>query len=155
MEKKATLASRLKEVLTEGEWVTGTNFKAQIEKLSWQQATHTVAELNTIADLTFHIRYYLKGVGDVLDGGPLKIHDQYSFDYMGVEEEEDWQQLRNDFLQEADRFISLVEQMPEAQLSAPFVEEKYGSWERNINVMIEHVYYHLGQVVLIRKLMGE
>ena len=33
------LANRLKEVLTEGKWVIGTNFKAQIEDLNWKEAT--------------------------------------------------------------------------------------------------------------------
>ena len=35
---------------------------------------------------------------------------------------------------------------------AIFVDEKYGSYERNLDVMIEHCYYHLGQVMLIKKL---
>ena len=33
------LANRLKEVLTEGQWVIGTNFKAQIEDLDWKEAS--------------------------------------------------------------------------------------------------------------------
>ena len=34
-----------------------------------------------------------------------------------------------------------------------FVDEKYGTYLRNIDGMIEHAYYHLGQVVLIKKLL--
>uniref|UniRef100_UPI00404B4353 hypothetical protein n=1 Tax=Flavobacterium sp. TaxID=239 RepID=UPI00404B4353 len=52
------LTNRLKEVLTEGNWVTRTNFKEQILELDWKHAVFKIENLNTIADLTFHI-YYL------------------------------------------------------------------------------------------------
>lgn len=32
-----------------------------------------------------------------------------------------------------------------------FSEEKYGSYFRNIDAMIAHSYYHLGQIVLLDK----
>ena len=34
-----------------------------------------------------------------------------------------------------------------------FVDEKYGTFQRNIEAMIEHSYYHLGQIVLIKKML--
>jgi hypothetical protein len=39
-------------------------------------------------------------------------------------------------------------------MQQPFVNEKYGSLQRNIDAMIEHSYYHLGQIVLIRKIIA-
>src|SRR5690625_6289495 len=75
------LADRLKEVFTEGKWVLGTNFKEQIIDLDWKQATQKIDDFNTIADLTFHIDYYIAGVANVLKGGTLDIRDKYSFDY--------------------------------------------------------------------------
>ena len=44
--------------------------------------------------------------------------------------------------------------MPEEELSQGFVDEKYGTYSRNIDGMIEHSYYHLGQIVLIKKLIN-
>lgn len=44
--------------------------------------------------------------------------------------------------------------MEETKLNAYFVEEKYGSYYRNIDAMIEHSYYHLGQIVLINKILN-
>ncbi|MGJ8593340.1 MAG: hypothetical protein ACSHXF_12375 [Aquaticitalea sp.] len=43
--------------------------------------------------------------------------------------------------------------MPDSQLNAVFVDAKYGTYLRNIDGMIEHSYYHLGQIVLIKKLL--
>ncbi len=74
------LAKRLKEIFTEGKWVVGTNFKEQIIDLDWKQATKKIDNFNTIADLTFHIDYYIAGVAKVLKGGTLDISDKYSFD---------------------------------------------------------------------------
>jgi hypothetical protein len=38
-------------------------------------------------------------------------------------------------------------------LDAVFVDAKYGDYARNIEGVIEHSYYHLGQVVLVRKMV--
>lgn len=39
------------------------------------------------------------------------------------------------------------------KLNLPFVNEKYGTYLRNIDGLIEHSYYHLGQITLIKKLI--
>ena len=33
--------------------------------------------------------------------------------------------------------------------------EKYGNYFRNLTGIIEHLHYHLGQIVLIKKLIAE
>ncbi|RBQ03329.1 DUF1572 family protein [Pedobacter miscanthi] len=50
-------------------------------------------------------------------------------------------------------FADAVEKMPDEKFDEVFVNEKYGSYLRNIEAVIEHSYYHLGQIVLIRKLI--
>lgn len=147
------LANRLKEILTEGKWVVETNFKEQIIDLDWKQATQKIGDCNTIADLTFHVGYYLSGVSKVLEGGTLDIRDKFSFDAPPIESEQDWNALVNKFCSDSDRFISLVEKMTDEKLLSDFVDKKYGTYLRNIDVMIEHTYYHVGQIVLIKKLL--
>ncbi|MEM6831822.1 MAG: DUF1572 domain-containing protein [Bacteroidota bacterium] len=145
--------SRLKEVLTEGKWVIGTNFKDQITDLSWKEAIQKIGPLNSIADLTFHTSYYIAGVADVLEGGALEIRDQYSFDYPPVKSDQDWKGLVNKFGTDSERFINLVQKMSEEKLYQPFVDEQYGNYLRNLDALIEHTYYHFGQVVIIRKMI--
>jgi len=43
--------------------------------------------------------------------------------------------------------------MTPQELDAIFVLEKYGTYRRNIEGMIEHAYYHLGQISLIKKMI--
>lgn len=155
MENSKQLADRTREVYLSGKWIAFTNFQELLKDLNWEQATHKIGTLNTIADLTFHVTYYLGGVSNVFAGGKLEIRDKYSFDYQPIQTEEDWQKLRSDFLQTAETFANYIEAMPDEQLNECFVDEKYDNYHRNIEAMIEHGYYHLGQVALIKKMIGK
>lgn len=153
MVNKVDIANRLREVLLNGKWIANTNFKEQISSITWEQAIRKVDNLNTIASLTYHINYYLKGILHVFKGGNLEIKDKYSFDLPDIKSEADWHNLVNEFINNAEMFADHVEQMSTDLLSQPFVDEKYGSYLRNIEGVIEHSYYHLGQVLLIKKII--
>jgi len=153
MTKTQFIANRLREVLLNGKWIANTNYKDQILSINWEQAIQKVDNLNTIALLTFHINYYLQGLLHVFNGGKLEIRDKYSFDLPEIKSERDWNTLVNDFLSNSEKFVNQVEQMDESMLDQPFVDEKYGSYLRNIEGVIEHSYYHLGQVSLLRKMI--
>lgn len=154
MERNLLIANRLREVLLNGQWIANTNFKEQILSLNWKQATQKVGELNTIAAITFHINYYLKGLLHVFNGGELNISDKYSFDLPEIHSEMDWKIQVDDFLTNSEKFVEQVEQLPDNLLDQPFVDEKYGSYLRNIEGVIEHSYYHLGQVSLLKKIIS-
>jgi len=153
MKRNRFIANRLREVLLNGRWIANTNYKAQIESLTCQQAIEQVENLNTIAALTFHIDYYLGGILTVFDGGGLEIRDKYSFDLPPIKSEADWRKLVERFLTNAEKFAKQVEQMTDEKLEETFVDEKYGTYLRNIEGVIEHAYYHLGQISLIKKMI--
>lgn len=155
MEDAKQLADRFREVLLNGRWVANTNYRDQLEATTWAQAIRQVGNLNTIAVLTYHINYYIAGILPVFDGGPLEIRDKYSFDLPPLRSEQDWVQLRADLLHNAELFAQRVEGMSPEALDAVFVDEKYGTYRRNIEGVIEHSYYHLGQISLLRKLGTE
>lgn len=146
------LANRLREVLLGGKWIANTNFQEQITSINWNQATYQIDNLNTIGLLTFHVNYYLKGLNQVFEGGALEIKDQFSFDMPKITCENDWLNLVEEFIDSSKKFINHVENMDDNQLKQPFVKEEYGNYLRNIEAQIEHSYYHLGQVSLIKKL---
>jgi len=54
---------------------------------------------------------------------------------------------------DAESFAGLIEELSEERLWEPFSEEKYGIYYRNIHGIIEHSHYHLGQIVLIKKIV--
>lgn len=155
MPRNMDLANRVREVLLSGKWIANTNFKDQIVSITRIQATQSISNLNSIALLTFHINYYLAGILNVFNGGSLEIRDKYSFDMPEITSDSDWNTLVNDFLKNAEQFAEKIEQMPDNQLDQDFVDEKYGSYLRNIEGVIEHSYYHLGQISLLKKLLNE
>ena len=61
--------------------------------------------------------------------------------------------LLDQFWSDGEKFISLVEQLPDNKLDETFVHEKYGNYYRNLHGVIEHCHYHLGQIVLIKKIV--
>lgn len=101
--------------------------------------------------MTFHINYYLEGLLDAFDTGTLQISDKYSFDLPPIQCEDDWQKLVTVFLFNAEKFATKIENMEDAIFDLPFIDEKYGIYWRNIKGDIEHSYYHLGQISLIKK----
>ena len=146
-------ARRFKEVILDGTWVSNTNYKNQLTGLDWSIAIAKINSFNSIAQLAQHIHYYIKGVLNVLKGGSLDIRDKYSFDFPPIQSQEEWENFLQLLWGDAEEFASLIEQMPEKKLLSVFVEEKYGSYLRNIDGLIEHSYYHLGKIVLLKKLL--
>lgn len=153
MTRNSTIANRLREVLLNGHWIANTNYKEQIQSINWHQATQKVGSLNTIAALTYHINYYLAGLLSAFENGKLEISDKYSFDLPQIKSETDWNKLVTDFLNNSEKFAGRVEQMEDSIFDQPFIDEKYGTFLRNIEGVIEHSYYHLGQISLIKKMI--
>lgn len=151
MKSTVEIANRFREVILNGTWIANTNFKDQLENLDWKIAVSPVQNLNTIAALAQHIHYYIKGINQVFKGGTLDIKDQFSFDFPPILLQEQWEVFLTKFWNDAEAFASFVEQMSDENLDAVFVDAKYGTYKRNIEAMIEHSYYHLGQIVLIKK----
>ena len=149
------LAIRFREVILDGKWVANTNYKDQLSAISYKTAFKKMGSLNSIGLLSQHIHYYIAGVNKVLEGGTLEIRDAYSFDFSPLTTQEQWEAFLNQFWLDSEVFISFVEKLDDSQLKAAFVDKKYGSYIRNIEGMIEHCYYHLGQIVLLKKLLTE
>ncbi|MFD1603032.1 DUF1572 domain-containing protein [Flavobacterium artemisiae] len=154
MKSTVEIANRFREIILNGTWVANTNYKDQLENMDWKTAVKPLQNLNTIAVLAQHIHYYIKGINQVFKGGTLDIKDTFSFDFPPIESQQEWDSFLNKFWNDSEEFAFQIEQMPNEKLDQGFVDEKYGSYRRNIDAMIEHSYYHLGQIVLLKKLLN-
>lgn len=153
MEQAQQLADRLREVILSGTWVANTNYRKELAGLPLAIAITPLGSLNTIAALAQHIHYYINGILNVFKGGTLDIKDKYSFDFPVVDSQERWEAILEKFFADTEELASLIKQLPGHKTDETFVDEKYGSYRRNIDAMIEHSYYHLGQIVLIKKIL--
>ena len=155
MKKTDQIANRFQEVILNGTWVANTNYKEQLSNLNWEIATTKFKSLNTIADLAQHIHDYISGINNVFKGGTLDIKDKFSFDFNLINSQIGWEAFLLRFWKDSEEFAYLIKQMSDEKLKQVFVDEKYGTYQRNIDAMIEHSYYHLGQIVLIKKIINE
>jgi hypothetical protein len=89
----------------------------------------------------------------VLEGKQLEAHDKFSFDHPLISSQEEWKFFVQEVLSKAEKVASLISALPDERLSEHFFIEKYGSYYRNLTGVIEHTHYHLGQIVIIKKLI--
>jgi len=152
MKNTEQIAKHLIDVHFGANW-TGANLKAKLADVTWRQATARVGSFHSIATLVFHMNYYVAATIQVLRGGTLDAKDELSFDSPPVESARDWENLKDKTWSEAEELASLVERMPDDQLSEFFVEEKYGTYFRCLQGPVEHCHYHLGQIAMVKTLL--
>lgn len=150
----AHLANHIRQIHFGVNW-TWSNLKDNLSNISWQQATTKIDNFNTILALTYHINYFVGVIVKVLEGGPLEGSDKVSFDHPPVQSKEEWEKFLDKVWSDGEKMANLVENLPEETLWKTFSEEKYGNYYRNIQGIIEHSHYHLGQIVIIKKLIVE
>lgn len=154
MNLPAEIAKHLKQVYFGGNW-TCVNLKDTLSGVSLEQATTKVHSFNTIATLVYHINYYVDVVTKVLQGEALNGKDEESFKNPLISSDAEWQEMLNKTWDNANILADLIMQLPTEKLPDTFTDEKYGTYYRNLQGMIDHTHYHLGQIVLLKKLLAE
>lgn len=145
------LALHIRQVFNGGNW-TDSNLSDALQDIGWEEAIRARTPIHSIAELLYHIHYYFIAILGVLEGGPLKASDRLSFDLPAMEGESDWEKLKGDAFEDAERLARLVETLPEAEVTADFGDGKYGTVLRNVMGVIEHTHYHLGQILILKKI---
>lgn len=152
MEYTKYIAKQYKDVHFGGNW-TWVNLKDTLKDVNWKQATTKIHDFNTILSLVYHMDYYAIGVSDFLNGNPLTTKDKLSWETPEINSEEEWQNFLADFWIHAENLAKAIETFPEEKLDEIFFEDQYGNYYRNLHGIIEHCHYHLGQIVLIKKIL--
>ena len=153
MEPGKILAKHIRDLYDGGNW-TSVCMSATLRDISIGLALARQGEAHTIAELLFHINYYVATVLGVLQGGPLEAHDRFSFDLEVPADESEWRAQVEEALQRGRDLADAVEAMDTVQLESDFADPQYGTWHRNILGLIEHTHYHLGQIALLKRLAG-
>ena len=154
MKSKLThqLAKHIREIYFGKNW-TWVNIQENLEDVTCEEANTKIGNVNTILTLIYHIHYYTGALFSVLRGGPLTGKDKYSFEHPEISTDEEWKAFLNKIYSEVEELASLVEQLDEDKIWEFFTEEKYGNYYRNIAGFVEHSHYHLGQIVMLKKMI--
>lgn len=145
------IAKHMYDVHFGGNWTT-IHVQEVLENVTYQQAIFQVKDFNTIAHLTYHINYYVSEVMHVLKGNELQASDKVSFHLPKDFNSKDWGTLKQKTLTDAKQFSKLISEIAPDKWDTYFSHKKYGSYFRNMVGILEHTHYHLGQIVLIKKL---
>lgn len=146
------IAKHLREVHFGGNW-TWSNYKQLLSDVDYRKATEKIDDLNNIATLIAHATYYVKVQWQVLGGAVLVAKDELSFLHPPIHSQSDWEQWLEEIWSNAESLAKAIEQLPDSRLTEMFVAEKYGTYYRNLNGMIEHLHYHLGQIAILKKML--
>lgn len=100
------------------------------------------------------MNYYLNSVSGAVAGKGRNAKHELSFAHPPIASQQDWQDLVDKTFTDAETFAQLIEQMPEEKFWEN-ISEKHGTFYTNIQGVIEHNHYHLGQIVILKKLLVE
>lgn len=152
MHKSQQIAKHVKGIYFGGNWAAA-NLKQHLDEVSWEMAIYKLHNINTIATLAYHINYFVAHVSIFLEGDPLTSKDKLSFNHPPIKNQEDWIAFRDNLWKDGSRFIKNIESIPEDKWDEVFIKEEYGNYFSNIIGIIEHAHYHLGQIVLLKKMI--
>lgn len=147
-------AKHLREVYFGGNW-TASNVRETLSDVTWEEAVFQVETFNTIATLTSHISYYVPAVLEVLKGNALVAKDELSFTHPPITNQKKWLAFQDKIWSNVSEFCDKIEELEDARLFEDMLEKKHGNYFRNLHGIIEHTHYHLGQIVLLKKLIRE
>ncbi|HVX25109.1 MAG TPA: DinB family protein [Parafilimonas sp.] len=137
----------------DGENWTDVNIANTLSDVTWRQAQQqTAASKNTIASLLHHLYYWNGVMMERIKGNNPSVPNSNGFNVDVLKDENDWSELKEktrvSFVQLADA----VKNFPAEKL---FETSPTGrsSYYKNFQGMVEHAHYHLGQMVIIKKLL--
>ena len=145
MSKSAFIASRVHALFFGPNW-TETSLSELIQNHTFDEFSNAKVGTNSAAAVLFHIHYYQRAQLSVLQGGPLNAKDSESFYHPSWKRESDWFQFGSEIIDTGTELEAAIAQLPESIWSEPFVKAEYGSYETNLAGMLEHSYYHFGQL---------
>lgn len=143
------LAKHLRDVLFGGNWC-GMNYQSVLADVNLKTAQQQFERQKSILALFNHAAYYLQAIQQILQDEALTTKDSDSWIIPVIEDEAAWKNFVKQQLQQGEFICKLLQNLDDKRLWLNFGDEKYGTVFTNILGIIEHLHYHLGQIVLIK-----
>lgn len=148
------IAQHIIEIHEGGNW-TEVNIKDTLADVNHKEATNvTKASYNTIAALVHHLSFYNDIVMQRLSGNDPVIGETNGFDVPAINNEEDWIKLKERNTQSAQQLAEAVKAFPEEKIFE-LTATGHATNYKTLHGIAEHAHYHLGQIVLLKKLIRQ
>lgn len=150
MNLKQHIANHLIEVHRGNNW-TDVNITDLLKGVQWQQAAVLAPfSPNSIAMLLHHITYWNRIVAQRGQGIRPILTKANWMDVPAITSAQQWEALKQDNLVSAEALATVIEGYDEGSLFSPILTD-HASAYKNFQGQVEHVHYHLGQMVMIKK----
>lgn len=146
------IAQHILDVYQGGNWAE-VNVTDTLKDVTLAEAnTVTAASVNTIATLVNHLTFWNRAMTARLNDIDMDIPETNGYDDPRLTTEADWQRLKDEHIKSAHEFADTVRSITEERLHQPIVPGR-SSIYKNVQGSVEHIHYHLGQIVLLKKLI--
>jgi hypothetical protein len=147
-----TIAQHVLDVHSGNNW-TEVDLAQTLHDVTLAEAvTLTPASPNTIAALVRHLVYWNQVMTRRAQGQPTQIPAANGFDGPSLQSESEWQALQATLWQSAQELAAAIRRVPAEQLPEPILPA-YSSTYKNLQGTVEHLHYHLGQLVMLKNLV--
>jgi uncharacterized damage-inducible protein DinB len=144
------LAENLRNVFEGGNW-TEVSIMDALSDVSYLEAnTKTPASQNTIASLLHHLMYWNGVIVQRIQNRDPEIPPINGFDVKAPTSEKDWQLLIEQAKQSFTELSEAIKQFQPERLDEP-TNFGQSTFSKNLFGIVEHAYYHLGQIVILKK----
>ena len=145
------IAGHLLDVYAGQNW-TEVNLKTTLEDISYDEASRlTPASGNTIAGLVHHLAFWNKVMMQRVQGIRVEIPVSNGFYNSPLEDEGQWRGLKSECFESGKALAEVISKLSNEQLQEPILPA-YPSLYKNLQGTVEHVHYHLGQIVILKQL---
>lgn len=144
------IADALMELHKGNNW-TSVSIAETVADISWKGAIAQVLFTpNTIAEILYHITYWNRIVAERGRGIVPEVNESNGFDVPLITDKEGWTRLKEDNLRSAEELAEVIRGYEDSKLMDPILPE-HASAYKNFQGQVEHGYYHLGQIVMLKK----
>ena len=132
---------------------TGINAEQALQDISAETATKRInANHLNIAELTAHLVCWNNVIAKRLGGVNYTPPVEEDFPVINELSDEQWQIMKQDFFNSFEILVNALSQKEDISLDQPIFEEATSVY-RNVHGQVSHLHYHLGQIVLLKKVL--
>ncbi len=139
--------------IVEGESWSDPDLKNVLADVSFIEAISlTAASPNNIASIVYHLNFYNDILFDRLNGRLTTVNSANGFDMPPLKNEEEWQALKALNMSSAKKLTEFIKTLPDEFLFVKLPGQNNTPYQ-DIHGVAEHAAYHLGQIVILKKLL--
>jgi hypothetical protein len=152
MKLSEAIAQHLLEVHEGNNW-TEVDLAHILHDVTLAEATMlTAASPNTIASLVHHLTFWNRVMARRAQGIATDIGESNGFDAPALHTQADWEALRADNIRSAYELAAAIQDVKDLSFTTPILPN-FSSVYKNLQGSVEHVHYHLGQLVILKNLV--